>query len=52
MKGKLILENQTEWDVEIVTEFIEEEKTGVENVVWGRLVPKLDENGNLILKRL
>ncbi len=41
---------QNEWDVEIVAEFIEEEKTGTD-LAWGRLIPKLDENGCLILRR-
>jgi hypothetical protein len=40
---------QTEWDVEIEMEFVEEEQTGT-HLVWGRATPKLDADGCLILK--
>ncbi len=42
---------QTEWDVEIEMEFVEEEQTGT-HLVWGRATPKLDAENCLILKRL
>lgn len=40
-----------EWDVEIVEQFQEEEQTGTD-LVWGRMIPKLDKEGCLILKRI
>lgn len=43
---------QNEWDVEIITEFVEEEKTGLPELSWGRLAPKLDADGCLILKKV
>lgn len=43
---------QTEWGVEVATEFVEEEKTGLEDLSWGRLTPELDADGCLILKRI
>jgi hypothetical protein len=42
---------QTEWDVEIEMEFVEEEQTGT-HLVWGRATPKLDADGCLILKKI
>jgi len=42
---------QTEWDVEIEMEFVEEEQTGT-HLVWGRTTPKLDADGCLILKKI
>ncbi len=41
---------QTEWDVEIEMEFVEEEQTGT-HLVWGRATPKLDADDCLILKK-
>lgn len=41
---------QTEWDVEIVGQFKEEEQTGTD-LVWGRMIPVLDKDNCLILKR-
>ncbi len=40
---------QTEWDVEIEMDFMEEEQTGTD-LIWGRFTPKLDTDGFLILK--
>lgn len=42
---------QTEWDVEIEMEFVEEEQTGT-HLVWGRTTPKLDADICLILKKI
>jgi hypothetical protein len=42
---------QTEWNVEVEMEFIEEEKTGTD-LFWGRNIPKLDADGCLIIKHL
>lgn len=41
-----------EWDVEVATEFVEEEKTGLEDLSWGRLTPELDADGCLILRKI